>query len=277
MEYDYRSFRLPLLLDSVAFAGGPGPGEPFPDFELPTTDGGRLTRTEMLARGPALVTTGSFTSPMAASASPALRRLHREFGQPVSFVTLYVREAHPGSRYPQPSSMEVKLRHAREFADRDEIPWTVLVDDIEGPLHQQLDSKPNAAYLVGEDGVVLFRSLWAGHEWTIREALAVVAAGGRPMEQREPRLVPMVAGLGDMYRVLDLSGDDARRNVLYHAPPLYALARLAHVLPFPGPLQRGLGALGVVFGLALGTVIGVARSRRRSAALQTPLDHDDEE
>jgi hypothetical protein len=151
------------------------------------------------------------------------------------------------------------------------------VDEVEGPLHQQLDSKPNAAYLVGEDGVVLFRSLWAGHEWTIREALAVVAAGGRPMEQREPRVVPMVAGLGEMYRVLELSGDDARRDVLYHAPPLYALARLAHALPFAAPLQRGLGALGVVFGLTLGAVIGLARSRLRAAAPRRLPDPDDEE
>lgn len=276
MEYDYRSFRLPLLFDVVAFAGGPAPGEEFPDFDLPTADGERLTREQLLARGPALITIGSFTSPMAASASPALRRLHREFGQPVSFATLYVREAHPGRLRPQPDSMELKARHARDFAYRDEIPWTVIVDEIEGTLHRQLDAKPNAAYLVDEDGIVVFRSLWSGHEWTLREALAVVAAGGRPMEQREPRIVPMVAGLGDMYRVLELSGDDAKRDVLYHAPPLYVLARLAHVLPFAGPLQRGLGALGVVVGLTMGALIGVARSNRRQTALRDGLDLGEE-
>jgi hypothetical protein len=74
----------------------------------------------------------------------------------------------------------------------------------------------------------------------------------------------MVAGLGEMYRVLELSGDDAKRDVLYNAPPLYALARLANVLPFAAPLQRGLGALGVVFGLTLGAIIGIRRSRRRN-------------
>lgn len=266
MEYDYRSFRLPLLLEDLAFDEGPSPGETFPDFDLPTAAGGRLTRTELLSRGPALITVGSFTSPMAASATPALRRLYREFGQPISFVTLYVREAHPGSRYPQPDSMETKLRHARDFAARDEIPWTLLVDDLDGTLHRRLDSKPNAAYLVGSDGTVLFRSLWSGHEWTLREALAVVAAGGRPMEEREPRIVPMLAGLGEMYRVLELSGDDAKRDVLYHAPPLYAMARLANLLPFAGPLQRGLGALGVVFGLTAGALIGALRARRRGRA-----------
>ncbi len=264
MEYDYRSFRLPLLLDSVAFAAGPAPGEAFPDFDLPTADGERLTLNDLLARGPALITLGSFTSPMVASASPSLRRLHGEFGHPITFITLYVREAHPGSRYPQPETMEAKLRHARDFAARDGIPWTIVVDDVEGTLHRQLEAKPNAAYLVAEDGVVLFRSLWSGHEWTIREALAVVAAGGRPMEEREPFIVPMVAGLGEMYRVLELSGDDAKRAVLYNAPPLYALARLAHVLPFAAPLQRGLGALGIMVGLTVGALLGLRRSRRRS-------------
>lgn len=266
MEYDYRSFRLPLLLDDIGFAGGPAPGEEFPDFDLPTTDGQRLSRDDLLSRGPALITLASFTSPMAASASPSLRRLHREFGQPVSFVTLYVREAHPGSLYPQPDSMEEKLRHARDFAERDEIPWPIAVDDVDGALHRQLDAKPNAAYLVGRDGTVLFRSLWSGHEWTLREALAVVAAGGQPMEEREPRLIPMVAGLGEMYRILELAGDDARQDVLFHAPPLYALARLAHALPFAAPLQRGLGALGVVFGLTVGALLGIARATGRARA-----------
>lgn len=262
MTYAYPSFRLPMLLDDIGFEGGPHPGEPFPDFELRTVDGGTITRTGLLERGPALVTMGSFTSPMTASAGPHLRNLHREFGQPIAFMTLYVRESHPGSRYPQPDSMEMKIRHASDYRDRDEIPWPVAVDDVEGTLHRQLDAKPNAAYLIAADGTVLFRSLWSNHEWTLREALAMVAAGGMPMEQREPRLLPMLAGIGEMYRMLELAGDDARRDVLVSAPPLYLLARLAHVLPFAGPLNRGLGALGMVCGLGIGGVLAAGRRRR---------------
>lgn len=265
MEYAFPSFRLPLLLDQIAFGSGPYPGESFPDFDLPTADGDRITKAALLERGPALISLASFTSPMAASGAPVLRRLHGEFGEPISFMTLYVREAHPGSRYPQPDSMEAKLRHARSFREREGISWPVAVDDLAGTVHRQLDSKPSSAYLLGADGTVLFRSLWCNHEWTLREALAVVAAGGTPMEQKEPWLLPMLAGIGEMYRILELAGDDARRDVLLSTPPLYILARLAHVLPFAGPLNRGLGALGMIFGLGVGAMIATARSRRRSA------------
>lgn len=53
---------------------------------------------------------------MTASAGPALKRMHEEFGDRVGFVTLYVREAHPGERYPQPETFEQKLEHARAYS-----------------------------------------------------------------------------------------------------------------------------------------------------------------
>lgn len=261
MEYDYPSFRLPRLLDDITFQGGPAPGEHFPDFDLPTTDGGRITGARLLERGPALITFGSYTCPMTASAAPTLKRLHREFGHPITFLTLYVREAHPGQRYPQPSSIEQKISYARRYRERDNISWQVAVDDVGGTLHRQLDSKPNAAYIVGRDGTVLYRTLWSNHEWTLREGLAVVAAGGRPLEQREPRVMPMAAGIGEMYRILELAGDDAKRDVLYQAPPVYILARLASLLPFDSPIRRGLGAAGFLLGVGMGGVVAAARRR----------------
>lgn len=262
MEYRYPRSRLPLLLEDRAFRKGPYPGEEFPDFDLPTADGGRITRAGLLDQRPALITLGSFTSPTAASAGPGLRDLYREFGDSIAFMTLYVREAHPGSRYPQADTLDTKLRHARAYRDRDGITWPIGVDDIDGTLHRQLDSKPNSAYLVGTDGTVLFRSLWSNHEWTLREAVAMVAAGGTPMEQREPRLLPMLGAVGEMYRILDLAGDDAKRDLLVSAPPVYVLARLAHVLPFGGAMQRGLGALGMLCGLGVGAALAAVRARR---------------
>ena len=272
MTYEQSTFRLGRLLDDQRFTGGPFPGEEFPDFDVRTADGGRMTRADLLSRGPALVTTGSFTCPMTASATPVLKRLHEEFGHPITFAMLYVREAHPGSRYPQPASMAAKARHARDLRARDRISWPILVDDVEGSLHRRLDEKPNAAYIVGTDGIVLFRSLWASHEWTLREGLAVVAAGGRPMEQREPRLTPIAAGIGELHRVLELAGDDAGRDVLYGVPPLYVVGRVAHMLPFDGPVRRGIGALGVAAGLALGAALAALRRGRRGSGSATPGD-----
>lgn len=69
----------------------------------------------------------------------------KRVGERVDFATLYVREAHPGDRYPQPEALDRKLEFARELKQRDALPWPVAVDDVDGELHRRLDPKPNAA------------------------------------------------------------------------------------------------------------------------------------
>jgi hypothetical protein len=163
---------------------------------------------------------------MTASAGPALKRLHEEFGDRVAFVTLYTREAHPGERYPQPDTFERKLRHAREYKERDDIPWPVAVDDIEGSLHQALDPKPNAAYLMNIQGNAAFRSLWSNDERILREALqAIMAWPSALIGERLPRVVPMLSGMGRIHDILDSAGSVAKRDFLREAPPYSGRSR----------------------------------------------------
>ncbi len=134
---------------------------------------------------------------MTASAGPALKQLHGEFGDGVAFVSMYVREAHPGENFPQPETFEEKLEHARAYKERDGIPWTVAVDDIEGSLHRTLDPKPHAAYIMDARGSVAFRSLWANDERTLREGLKEISANPEAtIGERQPKAVPMLKGLG---------------------------------------------------------------------------------
>jgi hypothetical protein len=60
MEYRYPHFERRLLLEDASFQVGPRPGEPMPDFDLPTTDGGHVRRADLLGR-PFLLAFGSFT------------------------------------------------------------------------------------------------------------------------------------------------------------------------------------------------------------------------
>lgn len=195
---------------------------------------------------------------MTASAGPALRQLHEEFGGRVRFVTVYVREAHPGERYPQPETTDRKLRHARDYRERDQIDWTIVVDDLEGKLHRALDEKPNSAYLVDPDGTVVFRSLWSNDEAVLREGLEAAAEGRRPEPaQREPRLRPMLAGIGEMYRILGLAGREARRDVRREVPPLYLIAKTADLFR-PLPPRARSAAAAAVLGVGLGAAVGAA-------------------
>ena len=59
--YRYTQFRLGLLFEDRSFQGGPRPGEPMPDFGLPTTDGGRTRNSDYVGNRPLLLTLGSFT------------------------------------------------------------------------------------------------------------------------------------------------------------------------------------------------------------------------
>src|SRR5262245_40526452 len=144
---------------------------------------------------------------MTASAGPALKRLHREFGETISFATLYVREAHPGDHYPQPRTFAQKLGHAVAYRERDGIPWPILVDDVQGTLHRTLNATPGSLYLMDPAGRVAFRSLWANDAKPLREALAAVARGQTPATgQDEHRFLPILRGLGGMYEVLSMAG-----------------------------------------------------------------------
>ncbi|MDP8974054.1 MAG: redoxin domain-containing protein, partial [Actinomycetota bacterium] len=111
MKYGYPHFKREMLLKGLYFGGGPLPGRSMPEFDLPTTDGAQVRKRGFAGRRPLLLTFASITCPMVASNGQALKRLHEEFGDQVSFVTLYVREAHPGERYPQPGAFKQKLEY----------------------------------------------------------------------------------------------------------------------------------------------------------------------
>ncbi len=262
-EYRFSHFDREVLGEDVAFHGGPAAGDALPDFDLPTTSGGRLRRDDLLGR-PALITFASVTCPMTASAAPILKALYEAYSGRVAFVTVYVREAHPGERYPQPDDDERKLEHAREYEARDEIPWRVAVDDIEGTFHQAMDGHTNAAWFIDADGRVAFRSLWSNDERALRRGFAVaLGEAGRGAVERESRVLPLLRGLGVLDEVLEAAGPSARVDVKRAALPVYAFARLARQFrPLP-PLGRSLAAGATTLAAAFLVVRGLMRLLRR--------------
>ena len=96
-EYRYERFTTSLLLRDMRFRrGAAGSGDVFPAFNLVTTDGDELTNQSLLGNRPLLLVFTSITYLMTASAVPFLKQLHTEFGDPVDFIVVNVREAHPG-------------------------------------------------------------------------------------------------------------------------------------------------------------------------------------
>lgn len=96
-SYAYDHVSPDILSEDMAFReGAPAAGDRLPEIDLPTVDGGRFRAAELIGHRPMLLVTGSLTCQMTASSNPLLKRLWSEFGSAIEFVTLYVREAHPG-------------------------------------------------------------------------------------------------------------------------------------------------------------------------------------
>ena len=271
VSYRYPHFTRGILREDMAFRGGPRPGEPMPDFDLATVDGGRLRRRGFVGRLPLLLICTSITCPMAATMDPDLRRLHAEFGDRVAFAALYVREAHPGGRYQQPATPNQKLAHARAYQALNAFPWPVAVDDIDGTLHRALDPRPNAAYLMDSGGNVAFRALASNDARVLRQGLQALLAGHRnPTTEREPRVVPTLKAIGVMRGVLGLAGEDATRDVRRELPGVYPLLCLAALFrPLP-PLGRGVAAVAAA-AVGLAAVLGgLGRLLNRQSSRSTP-------
>src|SRR5258708_1692969 len=199
---------------------------------------------------------------MTKSAGPALHRLHARFKDRVNFIELYVREAHPGSRFPQPKTQAQKMAHARAYQQRDGVSWPIAVDDVEGSLHRALAPKPHSAYMVDARGNVAGRILWANHIRHLERALEALA-NGEPVGDDESKAVPMLRGVGRIDEVLAESGGYARTDFAREVPPMFALARLARVFaPLP-PLGRGVAALVTAIGTLAFAAFGIRTLIRR--------------
>jgi hypothetical protein len=260
MSYRFDRFRREHLREALQFQAGKDPGWPAPDFDLPTTHGGRLKKADFAGR-PLLVVFASLTDPIAASAAPVLKRLHQECGHQIAFVTVYVREAHPGDHIPQPRTAEWKLRHARAYQVRDGIPWPVAVDDLDGSTHRAFGGNGASAFLVDVNGNVAFRALFSNDETGLRAALHALRSGAGQPFARGCSIGPAVRGLARYDDVLRAAGplavDDFRREV----PLVYGAAELAWIWRTLTPLGR------TVLVASAAVVIGgvVLATRRRSS------------
>lgn len=259
LEYRYDRFRREYLKHQLGFGGGKGPGRQMPDFDLPTVAGGRVRKSDFTGRRPVLLTFASITDPLSASATPVLRRLHREFCEEVAFVTVYVREAHPGDRIPQPRTFDWKFRHARMLRERDGIPWPVAVDELDGALHRALGANSSAAYLMDPNGNVAFRTLCSNDERVLRAALAAVSTGraDHPFE-RARRVLPMARGLARVDDVLTVAGPRAIEDLRREAPIVFAAAEIAWAWRALTPLGR-LAVVATVAAAAAGAWATVRR------------------
>ncbi len=78
----------------------------------------------------------------------------------VGSIFLYTHEAHPGEHYPHLTSLEQKLRHARDLRDVLGVTRPILADALDGACHRAYGSMPNMSWIFTQSGVPIYKSDW---------------------------------------------------------------------------------------------------------------------
>jgi hypothetical protein len=127
-----------------------------------------------------------------------LKRLHEQWGDTVEFVTIVIRQGHPGPRVPAYTSYEQKAADARAHRDDDQVPWTVLVDELDGRVHRAYGMLADPTFLIDRDGRVAFYNVIT-HAPTLHLAitelceLGGLGVAGQGYDRRVHAL-PIIAG-----------------------------------------------------------------------------------
>lgn len=250
-----------VLRDMRIPASDPGPGDDLPPFDLATTDGARVSSVDLSAGDrPTLLAFGSLTCPVTESAGAGLVELHSRYGDRVRFVLVSVREAHPGARTPQPTTIEQKARNAAALRDHHQIPFDVAIDDIDGALHRSFGTRPSSAYVIDSSGTIVFRAHWSNATDALGEALdAVVGGNDVPHPTAAHTVASMLAMTGHAEVAFDAGGPGARADTWKVAPPFAAMIATSKLFGFLPRSKRGIPAVLTLAAVAaLATAMAVA-------------------
>jgi len=93
-----------------------------------------------------------------------LNDLYRRYrDQDFEFLTIYVREPHPGENYYEHRSLEQKVQYACDCREQDGIQNPLLVDDLQGTVHRTYGELPNMIYIINREGLITYKAMWTDH------------------------------------------------------------------------------------------------------------------
>lgn len=132
----------------------------------------------------------------------------------MAFVDVVIRQAHPGEQRHHYDTYEQKVEGAREYAELDDIPWPVLVDDYAGTVHRTYSREmADPSFLIDPQGRVAFYGMWT-HVPTLKRAIDELrrrGPEGPPVAGGVDRMPHLFASIVDGYRGPRRGG---RRGVL---------------------------------------------------------------
>jgi hypothetical protein len=174
--YNYDTFRPATYIGQ--HDDGPVPGDDLGHHVVYCPDGTRTTLGALVDRSTVLET-GSATCPLyCANVSPMRDVASRH--PDVGFLVLYTREAHPGGRQGPHRDLQHKLAAASTLPSAVGESRTIVVDDLDGPLHRALGAGPNALVVLDERARVVTAMRDADPD-AVGRLLSGLAAGELPV------------------------------------------------------------------------------------------------
>lgn len=154
-------------------------GEKALDAVLFDVEGRRVQLSSLWKQNPIALEFGSITCPVFVGKVPTMNVLADQYAGKIDFYVLYTREAHPGQNYPAHRSLDAKLQCAADLVREEGVGRTLLVDDVDGKIHQAYGAMPNSVYLIGSDGVIAHRADWVDPGYLEQQIDILLEAGGK--------------------------------------------------------------------------------------------------
>ena len=88
-----------------------------------------------------------------------MEELASEFADVAHFPFVYTREAHPGETFSGLASIEQKVEHAKAIREHG-VKRTILIDSLDGQVHQTYGGLSNMTWIVDHVGRVAFKASW---------------------------------------------------------------------------------------------------------------------
>lgn len=210
MKYNYKKFNAKEY--DFSKSNGLQVGEIVPNFKLISLNGNDVylfDETNKIV----VLEAGSITCPLYSGNIVGMNKLAKDYPE-IDFKVLYVREAHPGKKILHHGSVKEKLKLANNIKNYFPENREILIDEIDGNVHEKLGLLPNTVLVIGKNKKILYKIDW-NNTSTLSEVLKNVKEN-KSIKGIVPKFRP--APINIVFPVLFRAGNDALFDFLVHLP-----------------------------------------------------------
>ncbi|MGI9072379.1 MAG: tetratricopeptide repeat protein [Bryobacteraceae bacterium] len=175
---------------------GPRPGDQAPELSATQMGSGeRVTLSRLRQAGPVLLVFGSYTCPNFRAAAASLNALYTKYKGQLSFVLIYIREAHStmdwqstrnereGIVLHPATTMGQQQEHASMCVRKLHIDFPALLDNMTGDAEKAYSAWPSRAYLVDSRGRIVFVSGLSELDFKPDQLESAIRTASTPVKQ----------------------------------------------------------------------------------------------